>query len=181
MKKLLFSFYGIIAACCIWACFSPSMSGDCFLDYGSQSTLWWSLLLLYVCTDQGNRRLQTETQLQNQLRSKQEVLDYTGTETWKAFSRMLTMAKIFEELFTPTLNGIAVSVWHVSCTPVVLHAGLNDKLWRMQINRKISNEESRRQCRLFRSGTQTLNSRRSLDYTRVNKSIVFVPMIYASQ
>ena len=30
------------------------------------------------------------------------------------------MAKTFEELFTPTLNGIAVSVRHVSSTPAVL-------------------------------------------------------------
>ena len=36
----------------------------------------------------------------------QGIIDYTGTETWQTFSRMLTM----EELFTPTLNGIAVSV-----------------------------------------------------------------------
>ena len=35
------------------------------------------------------------------------------------FSMTPTIAKIFEELFTPTLNGIAFSVWYVSSTPVV--------------------------------------------------------------
>ena len=35
--------------------------------------------------------------------------------------------KIFEELFTPTLNEIAVSFWYVSSTPV-LHAVLSDHL-----------------------------------------------------
>ena len=38
--------------------------------------------------------------------------------------------KDFEELFTLTLNGIVVSVWYVSSTPVVLHAKLNDQLRR---------------------------------------------------
>ena len=44
--------------------------------------------------------------------------------------RMMTMAKIFEELFTPTLNGIAVSILYLPFTLVVLHAGLNDQLRR---------------------------------------------------
>ena len=48
---------------------------------------------------------------------------YTGTETRQNFLLVPTMAKIFEELLTPTLNGIAVSAWHVYSTPVVLHAG----------------------------------------------------------
>ena len=34
--------------------------------------------------------------------------------------------KDFQELFAPTLNGKAVSVYYVSSTPVILHAGLND-------------------------------------------------------
>ena len=47
------------------------------------------------------------------------------------------MAKIFEELFTLNLNKIAVNVWYVSSTtPVVLHAGLNDQLGRMQMNKQ---------------------------------------------
>ena len=58
------------------------------------------------------------------------------------FSRMLIMAKIFEELFIPTLNGIAGSVRYVSSTPVVLNAGLN-KLRRMKITKTVRNEENR--------------------------------------
>ena len=54
------------------------------------------------------------------------MTDYTGMETRQIFSRMLTMAKTFEEL-----NGIVVSVWCVSFPPLVLHAGLNDQLRRM--------------------------------------------------
>ena len=45
------------------------------------------------------------------------------------------IAKTFEELFASTWNGIAVNVWYVSCTPVVLHAGLNDQLRRMLIRK----------------------------------------------
>ena len=58
---------------------------------------------------------------------------------------MKTIAKIFEELFTPTLNGIAVSVWYVSSTQDILHAGLNNQLRRTQIKNTIRNEENRRQ------------------------------------
>ena len=43
------------------------------------------------------------------------------------FSLMLTMAKTFEELFIPNLNGIGVSVPYVSSMPVVLHAGLSNQ------------------------------------------------------
>ena len=35
----------------------------------------------------------------------------------KSFSRMLTKAKIFQELFTPILNRISVRVWNVFFTP----------------------------------------------------------------
>ena len=55
---------------------------------------------------------------------------------------MMTMAKIFKELFTSTLNGKGVQ--YVSSTPVVLHAGLYDQLRRMQINETIRNEENLR-------------------------------------
>ena len=44
----------------------------------------------------------------------------------KSFSPMLTMAKTFEELFTSTLDEIAVSVQYGSSTPVVINAGLNN-------------------------------------------------------
>ena len=64
---------------------------------------------------------------------------YTGMETWQIFSCILTMAKIFEELLTTTLNKIAISVWYVSAKPVVLHAGLDDQLRRMQMTEKIRN------------------------------------------
>ena len=39
---------------------------------------------------------------------------------------MLAIANVFEKLFTPTLNGIDVSIWYVFFMSVVLHAGLND-------------------------------------------------------
>ena len=43
---------------------------------------------------------------------EQGIIDYTETETLQIFYHMLTIAKTFEELFTPILNGIAVSVLH---------------------------------------------------------------------
>ena len=49
---------------------------------------------------------------------------YTEADTWQIFSRM---ANIFEELFTPTLKGIAVSVWYVSSTSVVLHSRVGNQ------------------------------------------------------
>ena len=66
---------------------------------------------------------------------------YTLTETRQNFSRMLTMAKIFKELFTPTSNGSAVSVWHMSAMPVYLHAGWNYQLRRMKKIKAIKSEE----------------------------------------
>ena len=39
---------------------------------------------------------------------------------------------IFKELFTPALNGIAVTVLYVFSLPAVLHARLNDQQQRMQ-------------------------------------------------
>ena len=75
----------------------------------------------------------------------QGIIDSTGTETRHFFSSVRTMAKSFKECFTTTLNGIAVNVQYVSSTPVVLRAGLNDLLQRMQINELIRNEETRRQ------------------------------------
>ena len=53
--------------------------------------------------------------------------------------------KDFRKVVCPTLNEIAVDVWYVSSTSVVLHAGLNGQLWRMQTNEMIRNEENRRQ------------------------------------
>ena len=49
---------------------------------------------------------------------------------------------LFEELFTPTLNGIAVSVRGVSYTPVFLNVGLDDKLRRTQRNDATRNEKN---------------------------------------
>ena len=62
---------------------------------------------------------------------------------------MVAMAKIFEELFIPTLNGIAVSVWYVSSTPVILHTVLNDQLQRIKKHYAIKSEENRKQRRVF--------------------------------
>ena len=56
----------------------------------------------------------------------QGIIDFTGMETRQSFFHMFVMTKSFEELFTPTLNGIAVSVGYFSSTPVVLVAILND-------------------------------------------------------
>ena len=55
---------------------------------------------------------------------------------------MLTMTKIFEELFTVALNRIAVSVCHVFSTP---NARLSDQLPFMLVNETIGSEESRKQ------------------------------------
>ena len=63
--------------------------------------------------------------------SVQGVLDYTGMETRQTLSRMLTIANTFEKLFTPTLNGVAVSVRYAFSMPVILHAELNGQLQRM--------------------------------------------------
>ena len=104
----------------------------------------------------------------------QGIIDSTGTETRHIFTRMFVMAKSFEELFTPIWNGIAVSVWYVSSTPVALKARLNGA-------ETLRNEETRRQWCYFRSGTQTINSCRRLDYDCDYKSIIYVPMIYAGQ
>ena len=45
---------------------------------------------------------------------------------------MFVIAKMFEELFTSTLNGIAVRIRYASFMPVVLSAILNDLLRRIQ-------------------------------------------------
>ena len=50
--------------------------------------------------------------------------------------------KSFDELFTSTLNEIAVSVCYVSSTPVVLRVELTDQLRRTQINEKMKCEEN---------------------------------------
>ena len=44
----------------------------------------------------------------------------------------------------------------------------------------VGSEETQRQWRFFRSGTQTLNFCRSLHFARGNKSMVYVQMIYVS-
>ena len=56
----------------------------------------------------------------------QGIIDYTETETLQVFSRIPVTAKIFKELFAPTINGIAVSVRYVFSMPVVLNARMND-------------------------------------------------------
>ena len=45
----------------------------------------------------------------------------------------------------------------------------------------MENEEARNNDAFSRSGTQTLDSGRSFDYARDNKSIIYVLMIYAGQ
>ena len=51
-------------------------------------------------------------------------------------------SKYSEELFPPTLNGIVVSGWYVSSTPVIQHAQLTDQLRHVQRNKAIRNEEN---------------------------------------
>ena len=58
----------------------------------------------------------------------QGIEDVQERKLDKFIFRMLTLAEIFEELFTCTLNGVAVTVWYVSSTSAVLHAGLNHQL-----------------------------------------------------
>ena len=55
----------------------------------------------------------------------QGIIDYTGTEIRQVFF-VCYSCKYFKGLFTPTFNGIAVSVWCVSSKPVVLKAGLDN-------------------------------------------------------
>ena len=57
------------------------------------------------------------------------------------FSRMQTRTKAFLELFTPTLNKIAVSIRHVPSTPAVLHAGLDNHLRGMQTDEAIKQKK----------------------------------------
>ena len=56
---------------------------------------------------------------------------------------MLTKGKIFDELFTPTLNIIAVSVW------LCLLPELNDQLRSMQINETLRNIKIAKHKNLF--------------------------------
>ena len=80
--------------------------------------------------------------------------------------RLVTMAKIFEELFTPILNELAVSVWYMSSTQVVLHSGLTNQSWHSKIS--LNNKK------LKKSNTVTLflkwnkKSSCSLDYACIN-------------
>ena len=62
---------------------------------------------------------------------------------------MLTMAKTFEKLLTPTLNKITVSVLYGSSTPLVLYAGLNNQLWRMQIKKMKEKRKKPKTVTLF--------------------------------
>ena len=57
---------------------------------------------------------------------------------------MQTMAKAFLELFTPNLNGIAASIRHVPSTPAVLHAGLDNHLRSMQIDKAIKTTKNKK-------------------------------------
>ena len=82
----------------------------------------------------------------------QGIKDIQDRKLCNFFSRTLTMANIFKELFTPTLNGIVVSVRHVSSTPVVWLAGLNVDSRRTQIDKAIRNKKNQRSWRFFRSG-----------------------------
>ena len=48
------------------------------------------------------------------------IIDSTETETRRSFSRMFEKAKFVKELFTPTVNGMAVSVRYLFSMPVVV-------------------------------------------------------------
>ena len=78
----------------------------------------------------------------------QGIIDYTGMET-PQFFLVCRQSKIFQELFTPTLNWITVGVQYMSSTPLILHAGLNHQLRRMQMKRIMKNDENQGQWRLF--------------------------------
>ena len=81
------------------------------------------------------------------------------------------MAKIFEELFTLTQNGIAVIVWYVSSMPVVSDAMLNDWLRRIQTKQRRNPKTV-----TLDSDTRHGNSIASLKRARVMKSIIYIKM-----
>ena len=92
------------------------------------------------------------------------------------FSSMFVIAKIFEELFASTYNGIAVSVWYVSSMPVVLGAIMNDWLQHIQTNQHDG------MLRNLKSDTVTEvkhrhgNSVANFKHARVIKSIIYIIM-----
>ena len=96
------------------------------------------------------------------------------------FSCMFVTANFFKELFTFTYNGIAASVSCVSSTLVVPNARVLCLLRCTQTKNDGANRTNTKTVTLFRSGTQTFNSGRSLGYACGNKSIIF-SMIYESQ
>ena len=68
-------------------------------------------------------------------------------ETQQFFCNNLAMVKFFEELF-PFFKWDSCQLC-AYFTPVALHAGLNNRLWHMQINETTINDDSRRQWCLF--------------------------------
>ena len=126
--------------------------------------------------------------------SMQGIIDYTGTETFakesmlvkllqgttvdaRAMSlkksHMFVTANFFKELFTFTYNGIAASVNCVSSTLVVLNARVLCLLRCTQTKNDGANRTNTKTVTLFRSGTQTFNSGRSLGYACGNKLLYF--------
>ena len=94
---------------------------------------------------------------------------------------MMAMAKIFEELFTPTLNRIAVSteleyqfLWLLLFGICLLRQWFH-RLQRMKISEPIRKGKSRKW------NTNMKIQSGSLYYARVNKSILYVTIIYASR
>ena len=61
----------------------------------------------------------------------QEIEDMREGKLEKVFFFYADHSKGMEQLFSLTLNGIAVSVLHVPSTPTVQHTRLNDQLLRI--------------------------------------------------
>ena len=79
--------------------------------------------------------------------------------------------KYFEQLFTLVLNGIAINGWCVS-------SALSDWLWRMQRNKTIINEETRKQWRIFPKWNINITVQWQVlsVHARVNKLIIYITM-----
>ena len=75
-------------------------------------------------------------------------------------------------MFTSTLNRLAASVRCVSSTAVV-NAKLPDQLRHGRTEEDAEKRKNPKEVTSLQSGTQTLNSCRSLDYARGNGSIIY--------
>ena len=96
---------------------------------------------------------------------------YTGTETRQSFSRMLTIAKILKSCL-PLLYIKYLLVFGMSSMSVVVHAGLNNWLQHIQINKIIETKKTEDSDVFFpKRNIDIKNPVPSLDHAPVDKSI----------